>query len=65
MEERVGVVVACLLTKVQLLDRIEGVRERMIIVAESQGLTSEESLKLSHELDELINTYHKQNANQK
>ncbi|WP_242705671.1 aspartyl-phosphate phosphatase Spo0E family protein [Pontibacillus sp. ALD_SL1] len=52
--------VACLLTKGQLLERIEWLRHRMIVVAEAKGFTCEESLRLSQQLDELLNLYHQQ-----
>ncbi|GGD29791.1 aspartyl-phosphate phosphatase Spo0E family protein [Pontibacillus salipaludis] len=55
--ERVGNVVACILTKSQLQERIERLRNRMIVVAETQGFTCEESLRLSQQLDELLNQY--------
>ncbi|WP_345241376.1 aspartyl-phosphate phosphatase Spo0E family protein [Pontibacillus salipaludis] len=58
--ERVGNVVACILTKSQLQERIERLRNRMIVVAETQGFTCEESLRLSQQLDELLNQYDQQ-----
>lgn len=55
--ERVGNVVACVLTNSQLQERIERLRNKMIVVAETKGFTCEESLRLSQQLDELLNQY--------
>lgn len=40
-----------------LLTQIEMLRKRMIEIAILEGLTSEESLNLSRELDRLLNEY--------
>lgn len=41
-----------------LLSRIEVLRNKMTEVAWDKGFTSEESLHVSQELDELLNVYH-------
>ncbi|SEB10757.1 Spo0E like sporulation regulatory protein [Thalassobacillus cyri] len=43
----------------QLLVRIERLRKRMTRVALLEGFTSPESIRISQELDELLNTYDK------
>lgn len=42
-----------------LLKEIEKLRDKMIEVVFDKGMTSKESLKISQELDRLLNIYHK------
>lgn len=41
-----------------LLHRIEYLRHQMTTIALKKGFASKESIKLSQELDQLLNTYH-------
>ncbi|MFC4387246.1 Spo0E family sporulation regulatory protein-aspartic acid phosphatase [Gracilibacillus marinus] len=43
--------------QLELIDKIERLRKEMTDVALSKGMTSEESLNISQELDRLLNDY--------
>ncbi|MDC3412747.1 aspartyl-phosphate phosphatase Spo0E family protein [Aquibacillus sp. 3ASR75-11] len=49
----------------QLLERIEHLRNKMTEVALKKGFTSEDSIKISQELDRLLNVYESYKNNNK
>jgi len=53
-------------TSEKLLEHIEVLRNKMMTVAIEKGFTSKESIKLSQELDRMLNRYNrKKNATEK
>jgi len=47
------------LNEIELLKKIEQLRQSMIEVAIKKGLSSHESIEISRELDDLLNQYEK------